>query len=115
MKNRNQNRNRDRKPDMTDRKRKRRKFSGEFKAEAVRVVLESGKPVAEVARELDLVPSALGAWVKQAEIDGGNGRKGELTTEEKEELRRLRREVRTLKMERDILKKAATFFAKESA
>jgi transposase len=94
-------------------KRKRRAFTGEFKAQAVRVVRESGKSIAVVARELDLTESALRAWVRQAAIDAGRGPAGALTTEEREELGRLRREVRTLRMERDILKKATAFFAKE--
>ena len=93
-------------------KRKRRKFSAEQKADAVRLVREVGN-VVQVARDLDLTDSALRQWVKQAEIDEGSGPADALTTDEKEELRRLRRENRTLKMERDFLKKAATFFAKE--
>ena len=88
-------------------KRKRRKFSAEFKAEAVRIVVESGKSVAEVAGDLDLTDSSLRNWVRQAEVDGGRGTPGALTTEESEELRRLRRENKTLRMEREILKKAA--------
>jgi len=83
-------------------KRKRRAFTTEFKAQAVRIVRESGKSVGVVARELDLTETALRSWVRQA-----------LTTEEREELGRLRRENRTLRMERDILKKATAFFAKE--
>jgi transposase len=67
-----------------------------------------------VARELDLTETALRDWVRQAEVDAGRGRPGALTTEEREELTRLRREVRTLRMERDILKKATAFFAKEN-
>ncbi len=94
-------------------KRKRRKFTPEYKAETVRLDLEGGKSTGEVARDLDLTESALRAWVKQADIDEGHGPEGALTTEEKAEIRRLRREVRTLKMERDFLKKAAVFFAKE--
>ena len=93
-------------------KRKRRKFTAEQKADAVRLVREVGS-VPQVARDLDLTETALRHWVKQAEIDEGAGPEGALTTEEKEELRRLRRENRTLKMERDFLKKAAAFFAKE--
>ena len=96
-------------------KRKRRAFTNEFKAEAVRLVRESGKSVPTVARELDLTETALRSWVRQAEIDAGRGTPGLLTTEEREELGRLRRENRTLRMERDILKKAAAFFAKENA
>src|SRR5215831_4631194 len=94
-------------------KRKRRAFTKEFKAQAVRIVRESGKTVGTVARELDLTETALPSWVRQAEIDTGRGGAGALTTEEREELTRLRREVRTLRMERDILKKATAFFAKE--
>ena len=94
-------------------KRKRRKYSAEQKADAVRLVREVGN-IVQVARDLDLTDSALRQWVKQAEIDEGTGPADALTTDEKEELRRLRRENRTLKMERDFLKKAATFFAKDS-
>jgi transposase len=94
--------------------RKRREFSDEFKAGAVRLVLDQGKSISQVARDLDLTLSALRNWVERARADRGNGKPGVLTTEEREELTRLRREVRTLRMERDILKKAAAFFAKES-
>ena len=95
-------------------KRKRRAFTVEFKEQAVRIVHESGKPIATVARELDLTETALRSWVRQAEVDAGRGGvPGALTTEEREELGRLRRENRTLRMERDILKKATAFFAKE--
>jgi len=96
-------------------KRKRRSFTKEFKAQAVRVVRQSGKPVGTVARELDLTETALRSWVRQADVDAGHGASGALTTEERAELTRLRRENRTLQMERDILKKATAFFAKESA
>ena len=95
-------------------KRKRRKFSAEFKAEAVQLVRESGKSVAEVARDLDLTKTSLRHWVTQAETDSGRGRPWELTTSEREEFRRMKRENKTLRMERDILKKATVFFAKES-
>src|SRR5437899_12146343 len=88
-------------------KRKRRAFTREFKAEAVRLVRESGKSVPTVARELDLTETALRSWVRQAEIDAGRGTPGALTTAEREELGQLRRENRTLRMERDILKKQA--------
>jgi len=94
-------------------KRKRRAFTKEFKAEAVRTVRDSGKSVAAVARDLDLTETALRSWVRQAEIDAGRGAPGALTTDEREELGRLRRENRTLRMERDILKKATAFFATE--
>ena len=94
-------------------KRKRRAFTDEFKAQTVRLVRDSGKSIGTVARELDLTESALRAWVRQAAIDAGRGHGGALTTAEREELGHLRREVRTLRMERDILKKATAFFAKE--
>src|SRR5215831_1918622 len=94
--------------------RKRRAFTEEFKAQTVRLVREEGKSIGSVARELDLTESAVRAWVRQAAIDAGRGPAGALTTEEREELGRLRREVRTLRMERDILEKATAFFAKES-
>jgi transposase len=96
-------------------KRKRRAFTNEFKTQTVRLVRDSGKSIGEVARELDLTESAVRAWVRQARVDTGRGGAGPLTTEEREELGRLRREVRTLRMERDILKKATAFFAKENA
>ncbi|HWN41149.1 MAG TPA: IS3 family transposase [Thermoanaerobaculia bacterium] len=86
-------------------KRKRRAFTKESKAETVRLVRDSGKSVGAIARELDLTETALREWVRQAEVDAGRGRPGALTTEEREELARLWREVRTLRMERDILKK----------
>ena len=97
----------------TDRPRRpRRQFTDEFKAGAVGLVLDEGKSVAQVARELDLTESALRTWVERGRADRTKGRTG-LTTEEREELRRLRKEVRTLRTEREILKKAAAFFAKD--
>ena len=95
-------------------RRARRQFTDEFKAGAVRLVLDEGKTVGQVARELDLTESALRNWVERERADRTKGRTG-LTTEEREELRRLRKEVRTLRTEREILKKAAAFFAKEHA
>src|SRR5881296_2861677 len=86
-------------------KRRRRSFSPEFKAEAVRVVRESGKSVSTVARELDLTETALRRWVIQADLDAGRSGSGALTTDERAELTQLRRDVKTLRMERDILKK----------
>ncbi len=94
-------------------KRDRRSFTDEFKAGAVRLVLEEGKTVAQVARDLDLTASALSGWVRQARADRSKGRTG-LTTAEREELAELRKENRSLRMERDFLKKAAAFFAKEN-
>jgi transposase len=96
-------------------RRKRRAFTTEFKAETVRLVQAGGKSISEVARDLDLTESALRLWVRQAEIDAGRGKAGELTTEERHELQRLRRENKELRIEREILKKAAAFFAKENA
>ena len=96
-------------------KRKRREYTKEFKADAVRLVKKGGKSAFQVAKDLDLTPSALRYWIKQSEIDSGKGPEGALSTEEKEELRRLRREVKHLTMEREILKKATAFFAKESS
>ena len=93
--------------------RTRRQFTDEFKAGAVRLVLDEGKTVAQVARDLDLTPSSLAGWVKHARADRTQGKTG-LTTEERAELAKLRKEVRALRVERDILKKAAAFFAKET-
>lgn len=95
-------------------RRKRRAFTDEFKADAVKLCREGGRSIAEIAKELDLTESALRGWVKQAEVDAGRGDPEALTTEERGELARLRREVKQLRMEREILKAAATFFAKES-
>src|ERR1044071_9824122 len=96
-------------------RRKRRSFNEEFKAEAVRLVREGGKSVPQVAKNLDLTDSALRNWVKQAQVDEGKGPVVALTTAEREELTRLRKENRQLTMERDFLKKAAAFFAKEGS
>jgi len=93
-------------------RRKRRKFTPEQKADAVRLVRETGN-LAKVARDLDLTETSLRNWVKQADIDEGNGPPGALTTEELAELRQLRRENKILRMERDFAKKAAAFFAKD--
>jgi transposase len=82
-------------------KRKRRAFTKEFKAQAVRLVRDSGKSIGVLARELDLGESVLRTWLRQAEVDAGRGRPGALTTDEREEFTRLRREVRTLRMERE--------------
>ena len=95
-------------------KRARRKFASEYKAEVVRLVRDGGKTIGEVSRDLDLTESAVRHWVTQAGIDGGGGGTGVLTTAERAELVALRREARQLRMEREILKKAAAFFAKES-
>ncbi len=93
---------------------KRRSFSKDFKLEAVRLVKEGGLGAARAAKDLGIYETSLRRWIKQYEIDHGEGPAGALTTAEKEELRRLRRENRTLRMEREVLKKATAFFAKES-
>ncbi len=85
-----------------------------FRTEAVELVRTSDKSIPTIARELGVAGETLRLWVRQAEVNAGRGRPGELTTAEREELVRLRREVKTLQMERDILKKAAAFFAKET-
>jgi transposase len=92
--------------------RRRRSFTPEFKAQTVDLVRTSGKPIAEVCRDLDLTETAVRRWVAQAEIDAG--RREGLTTAEREELTQLRKEVRVLRQERDILAKATAFFAKET-
>ncbi len=96
-------------------KKKRRTFEPEFKAEAVRLVIEKGRSVNGVAKELGIYSSSLSDWVKQAKVDRGDGPPDALTTDEREELARLRRENKQLKTERDILKKATAFFAKENS
>jgi transposase len=95
-------------------RRARRQFTDEFKDGAVRLVLDHSKSITQVGRDLDVAQSVVGKWVQQARADRSNGKTG-LTTEERVELSRLRKENRELRMERDILKKAAAFFAKESA
>jgi transposase-like protein len=95
-------------------KRKRRSFNKEFKAEAVRLCQVGNRSVGQVAKDLDLTETALRDWVKRAEVDAGEGPPGALTTAEREELTRLRKQVKRLETEREILKKAAAFFAKES-
>jgi transposase len=95
-------------------RRKRRVFTPEFRAEAVRLCKVGDRTIAQVSKDLDLTENSLREWVKRADIDAGQGPPDALTTAEREELARLRREVKRLSMERDILKAAATFFAKES-
>jgi transposase len=94
-------------------RRVRRQFTEEFKAGAVRLVLDEGRTVGAVARELDLTASALRQWVEHARAEKTKGKSG-LMKEEREELTRLRKENRILAEERNILKTAAAFFAKQS-
>ena len=88
-------------------------YDPEFRARAVELVRTRGLPRAQVARDLGVNPETLRLWVKQAEVDAG--RRDGLTTDEKAEVVRLRRENRILREEREILKKAARFFAMQSA
>lgn len=86
-------------------------YPPEFREEAVRLMRSSGKPLAQISRELDVAEQTLRNWRKQEEIDQGE-REG-LTTDEKEELAKLRRENKVLKQEKEILRKATVFFARE--
>jgi transposase len=90
----------------------RRQFNSQFKAETVALIRSSRKSIAQICRDLDLSESAVHRWLAQAEIDAGQ-REG-LTTAERQELSALRKEVRVLREERDILKKAAAFYARET-
>ena len=94
------------------RKRPRRSFSDEYKAEVVELCRTSGKSIPEVASDLGLTVSAVRRWVAQADIDAG--RRPGMTSEEHSELVQLRKENRVLREERDILKRATVFFAKET-
>ena len=91
-------------------RRARREFTEEFKAEAVTLVRASGKSLPQVARDLDLTESALRSWVERAQP---HTLSASVSDAERQELAQLRKEVRVLRMERDLLKKFAAFFAKE--
>ena len=95
-------------------RRKRRTFSAQFKADAVRLVTAGGKTIAEVTKQFDLTETALREWVRRSEVDAGRGPPDALTTAERAELIDLRKRLKRAEMERDILKKATAFFAKES-
>ena len=92
----------------------RRRFTDEFKLEAVRLIRESGRPVAQVARELGISDNVLYRWrSEQQQIESQGGTRQSVRTEQ-DELTRLKRENETLRKERDFLKRAAAFFARES-
>lgn len=101
-------------PEFPKQRRHRRTFSDEFKADCVRLCQAGDRNIVQVARDLDISVSAVRLWVKQAEIDAGKGPPGALTSEERAELARLRRENRSLAEDNAILKKAARYFARES-
>lgn len=93
---------------------KRRTFSKQFKEDAVRLVKESGESLATVARNVGVGESSLRNWVRQAEVDAGRGPAGVPTTSERAKIQELQRKLRDVERERDFLKKAAAFFAKET-
>jgi transposase len=95
-------------------KKKRRAFTPEQKAEAVKIVKNSGKSVTQVAQEMGLTVSALRNWVKQDETSRSPTPRESLTSDERAELVRLRKDLKRVEMERDFLKKAAAFFARET-
>lgn len=91
----------------------RARYTAEFKADAVALVVDGEQSIAEAARRLGLVESTLSNWVRQVRID--RGERAGLTTDERAELVALRREVRKLTMERELLKRATAFWVQESA
>ena len=90
----------------------RRSFTREYKAEVVKLARTSGKSAGLIAGELGLTETSVRAWIKRAEIDEKKDPQGPLTSEERAENTRLRRELKTMTMERDFLRKAAAFFAR---
>ena len=92
--------------------RPRRSFTPEFKAEIVEACRRGDRTIGQVAKDFDLTETAVREWVKQADIDGG--RRDGLTSDEREELSRLRRENRRLQADVDLLKRATAFFAEET-
>src|SRR5258708_22206173 len=100
--------------EMSMSRRKRRAFTDEFEREVVQLRKVGDGKIGEVAKDLDLTETALREWVKRAEETAATPAPGALTAVEREELLRLRKQVKRLEMEREILKKAAAFFARES-
>ena len=99
---------------MEDRQqRNRRQFTAEFKRDAVELVRISGRPIAEIARELGIYDSTLGNWVRQDRIDRGD--QDGLSTDDRARLRELERENTKLRMERDLLKRTVAFWVKETS
>ena len=94
-------------------RRTKRTFTKEFRVEAVKLVLDGGRTCSEVARAHDLAPSLLAGWVRQAKTDVGEGPKGALTSQERAELRDLRKRLRDAEMENTFLKKCSAFFARQ--
>jgi len=89
-------------------------YPPEFRAEAVRLARGSERSIPVLAADLGVSSEALRHWLRQADTDEGRGQPGDLTADERDELRRLRREVKTLQQEREILRKAAAYFAKDA-
>jgi transposase len=94
---------------MAKKKKTRRRFTDEFKSETVKLVKQSDRSMSSVAMELGISAKSIGEWVRRAEESGDT-----VDEDERAELRRLRKEVRELRMEKEILAKATAFFAKES-
>ena len=90
----------------------RRRYDPEFRAGAVRIVTETGKPIAQVARDLGVHPGTLGNWVKKERLDRADH--GQLDEDSLAELMRLRKEVAELRMERDVLKRSVVLWVKEA-
>lgn len=96
-----------------DKKRNRRKFTDEFKRDAAALVIDTGRPIVQVAREIGVYESSLGRWVAQERVRRGDT--GEVSAADRERLRELEREVADLRMERDLLKRSVAFWVKETS